>query len=214
MNFAGQRVGVIGTGSSAIQAIPVIAEQAGHLTVFQRTPNFSVPACNAPLDPAFVDAFKANYPGAPPQPSARAWAPASAICRSNRIRADRCSKRRPASRRRRSARCSKNTGASAARTSSASIADTMMNQDTNRIVADFVRDKIRAIVKDPATADALCPTSHPIGTKRICVDSDYYETYNRPNVKLVNLRDESDRAHHAPTVSGWRTAASTNSTRS
>jgi len=64
----------------------------------------------------------------------------------------------------------------------------MMNKDTNRIVADFVRDKIRATVKDPATADALCPTSHPIGTKRICVDTEYYETFNRANVKLVDIR--------------------------
>jgi len=187
VSFAGQRVGVIGTGSSAIQAIPVIAEQAGHLTVFQRTPNFSVPACNAPLDPAFVDAFKANYPAhrrnhrlgmgagfgdlqVEPHPGGPVLETAAGKSQAEvrgllekywRI-----------------------GGANFIGT----IADTMMNPETNRVVADFVRDKIRAVVKDPATADALCPTSHPIGTKRICVDSAYYETYNRANVKLVNLR--------------------------
>ncbi len=92
------------------------------------------------------------------------------------------------------------------------VADTIMNKDTNRIVADFVRDKIRAIVKDPATAAALCPTSHPIGTKRICVDTGYYETYNRPNVKLLDItKNPIERI----TSDGIRspTAAITNSTR-
>ncbi len=187
VSFSGQRVGVIGTGSSAIQAIPVIAEQAGHLTVFQRTSNFSVPACNAPLDPAFVEAFKANYPahrrnhrlgmgagfgdlqiephpGGPVLETAAGQSEAevrSLLEKTWRI-----------------------GGANFIGT----IADTMLNKDTNRIVADFVRDKIRAVVKDTATAAALCPTSHPIGTKRICVDSAYYETYNRANVELVSLR--------------------------
>ena len=187
VSFAGQRVGVIGTGSSAIQAIPVIAETAGHLTVFQRTPNFSVPACNAPLDPAFVEAFKANYPahrqnhrlgmGAgfgdlriEPHPGGPVLETAAGKSDAE-IRA-----------------LLEKTWRIGGANFIGTIADTMMNPETNRIVADFVRDKIRAVVKDRATADALCPTSHPIGTKRICVDSNYYETYNRPNVKLVNLR--------------------------
>ncbi len=187
VSFAGQRVGVIGTGSSAIQAIPVIAETAGHLTVFQRTPNFSVPACNAPLDPAFVEAFKANYPahrqnhrlgmGAgfgdlriEPHPGGPVLETAAGKSDAE-IRA-----------------LLEKTWRIGGANFIGTIADTMMNPETNRIVADFVRDKIRGVVKDRATADALCPTSHPIGTKRICVDSNYYETYNRPNVKLVNLR--------------------------
>ena len=187
VNFAGQRVGVIGTGSSAIQAIPVIAQQAGHLTVFQRTPNFSVPACNGPLDPKFVEAFKANYPGhrrnhrlgmgagfgdlqIEPHPGGPKLETAAGKSEAE-VRA----------------LLEKYWRIGGANFIGV-IADTIINKDTNRIVADFVRDKIRAIVKDPATADALCPTSHPIGTKRICVDSDYYETYNRPNVKLVSLQ--------------------------
>ncbi len=186
VDFGGQRVGVIGTGSSAIQAIPIIAEQAGHLTVFQRTPNFSVPAVNAPLDPNWVDAFKANYaehrrnhrlglgagfgdleieahPGAPLLETAAGKSESEVRALLERVW--------------------RIGGARFTGT----VADTLINKDTNRIVADFVRDKIRSTVKDPKTADALCPTSHPIGTKRICVDSNYYETYNRPNVRLVDL---------------------------
>ena len=186
VDFRGQRVGVIGTGSSAIQAIPVIAQQARTLAVFQRTPNFSVPAANAPLDPNFVDAFKANYPkhrlnhrlglgsgfgdlqiephpGTPPFETSVGQSV-------DEIRAQ----------------LEKYWQIGGARFIGV-VADTIMNKDTNRIVADFVRDKIRAIVKDPATAAALCPTSHPIGTKRICVDTGYYETYNRPNVKLLDI---------------------------
>ncbi len=186
VDFSGKRVGVIGTGSSAIQAIPVIARQAGQLTVFQRTPNFSVPAANAPLDPGFVDAFKQHYaqhrqnhrlglgagfgdlqvephPGAPLLETA-AGKPEAEI----------------------RALLEKYWHIGGARFTGV-IADTLLNEDTNRIVADFVRDKIRAVVKDPATAAALCPTSHPIGTKRICVDTGYFEAYNRPNVKLVDI---------------------------
>ena len=74
-----------------------------------------------------------------------------------------------------------------------------------------MRDKIRAIVRDPATAEALCPTSHPVGTKRICVDTDYYETYNRDNVTLVDVRERADRAAHARAGSRPR-APSTSST--
>jgi cation diffusion facilitator CzcD-associated flavoprotein CzcO len=186
VSFAGQRVGIIGTGSSAIQAIPVIAAEADRLTVFQRTANFSVPAANGPLDPNFVEAFKANYrqhrqnhrlgmgsgfgdlqiephPGGPALQRALDVPEAEAR-----------------------AVLEKYWAIGGARFMGV-IADSMIDETSNRIVADFVRDKIRAIVRDPATAEALCPTSHPIGTKRICVDIGYYETYNRPNVRLVNI---------------------------
>ena len=186
-DFTGQRVGVIGTGSSAIQAIPVIAEQAGHLTVFQRTPNFSVPAANGPLDPAFVSAFKANYAehrqnhrlglGAgfgdlevEPHPSGPVLETAAGKTDAE-VRA----------------LLEKYWHIGGARFIGV-VGDTLANHASNRIVADFVRDKIREVVKDPQTAEDLCPTSHPIGTKRICVDTGYYEAYNRANVKLVNIR--------------------------
>jgi len=193
VSFAGQRVGIIGTGSSAIQAIPVIAAEAEHLTVFQRTPNFSVPAVNGPLDPNFVEAFKIHYPrhrqnhrlgmGAgfgdllvEPHPGAPDLETVAGVSEAE-VRAI----------------LDKYWAIGGARFMSV-IGDAMLNADTNRIIADFVRDKIRATVEDPATAEALCPTSHPIGTKRICVDSDYYETFNRPNVRLVSIaKDPIDR---------------------
>lgn len=186
VSYVGKRVGVIGTGSSAIQAIPVIAETAGHLTVFQRTPNFSVPAVNFPLDPKFVEAFKKHYPehrknhrlgmGAgfgdlrvEPHPATPEFE--TSVGRSE-------AELRTALERNWQIGGARFTG---------TILDTLTNPETNRIVADFVREKIRQIVKDPATAEALCPTSHPIGTKRICVDSGYFETFNRPNVRLVDI---------------------------
>jgi cyclohexanone monooxygenase len=186
VSHVGKRVGVIGTGSSAIQAIPVIAETAGHLTVFQRTPNFSVPAVNYPLDPSFVEAFKKHYPqhrknhrlgmGAgfgdlrvEPHPGTPEFETSAGRSEAE-LRAA----------------LEHNWRIGGARFTG-TILDTLMNPETNRIVADFVREKIRQIVKDPATAEALCPTSHPIGTKRICVDSGYFETFNRPNVKLVDI---------------------------
>lgn len=187
VDFRGRRVGAIGTGSSAIQAIPVIAEQAEALTVFQRTPNFSVPAQNAPLDDDWVSRFKSDYrkhryyhkhgmgqgfgdleaEAKPHGPVVEAAAEVSADEARQLLE-----------------HYWKTGGARFMGV----LGDTLINPATNEFVADFVRDKIRAIVKDPATAEALCPTSHPIGTKRICVDTDYYETFNRENVELVDLR--------------------------
>ncbi len=186
VDFAGRRVGIIGTGSSAIQAIPVIAEQAAHLTVFQRTPNFSVPAKNAPLDEEWVKAFKKHYREhrryhklgqgqgfgeleIEPRPAGPVVESAAEISREE-------------ARALLEARWERG-GAYFIGV----LGDTVINPEINALVADFVREKIRGIVKDPETAEALCPTSHPIGTKRICVDTDYYETFNRDNVTLVDL---------------------------
>jgi cyclohexanone monooxygenase len=188
VSFTGQRVGVIGTGSSAIQAIPVIAQEAAHLTVFQRTPNFSVPACNAPLDPKFVEAFKANYPGHRQNHRLGMGAGFGDLQiepHPGGPKLDTAAGKSEAEVRELLEKYWRIGGANFM----GAIADTIISKDTNRIVADFVRDKIRAVVKNRATADALCPTSHPIGTKRICVDTGYYETYNRPNVKLVSIAD-------------------------
>jgi cyclohexanone monooxygenase len=186
VDFAGKRVGIIGTGSSAIQAIPVIAETAAHLTVFQRTPNFSVPARNAPLDADFVAGFKAHYRRhrelhklgqgsgfgdlqVTPEPRGPAVESGAELTGEQLT-----------------AILEQYWQTGGARFIGA-IGDTLISEATNRLVADFVRARIRRIVRDSATAEALCPTSHPIGTKRICVDSDYYETFNRPNVMLVDV---------------------------
>jgi len=187
VDFEGQRVGVIGAGSSAIQAVPIIAEQASRLTVFQRTPNFSVPAHNAALDPEFVEEFKTHYRehrrlhqrglasgfgGVEIQPKEFAPAAPSALALSDE-QLDRI--------------CEEWWEIGGARFLGA-IGDTMISEEANQLVADFVHRKIREIVKDPITAEALCPTSYPIGTKRICVDTGYYETYNREDVRLVDLQ--------------------------
>ncbi len=206
VSFAGKRVGVIGTGSSAIQAIPVIAAQAERVVVFQRTPNFSVPARNEPLDDAFVEAFKRHYRehrrlaregkasgfgGLEAEPKEQGPAVESAReatdAELRRILEDYW-----------------DTGG--ARFIGA-LGDTLLDEQANEFVAEFVRDKIRSIVRDPATAERLCPRSHPIGTKRICVDTGYYETFNRDNVELVDLTEtpiERVTGHGVRTADGER----------
>ncbi len=181
VDFTGRRVAVIGTGSSAIQSIPLIASQAAELTVFQRTPNFSIPAHNGPVDAAKkaeIEADRAAYrerarqsrtgvPGPQPEISAlavsdeerraayeEAWAQGGLFSLS---------------------RCFNDLGA---------------NQAANDTVAEFIRSKIRDIVDDPETADKLCPTDYPYGTKRPCLDDDYFATYNQDHVHLVDLRAE------------------------
>jgi cyclohexanone monooxygenase len=179
VDFAGMRVGVIGTGSSGIQAIPAIAREAEQLVVFQRTPNFSVPARNRPLDNTYVRHVKDNYgelrqkarasgagvPVDPPTTSALAVTPEE---------------------RRRRFELGWELGGPPA--VMAAYNDILLNEEANSALADFVREKIRETVRDPVVAERLTPHDHPIGTKRICVDTDYYATYNRPNVTLVDLR--------------------------
>ncbi len=181
VDFTGQRVGVIGTGSSAIQSIPEIARQAGHLHVFQRTPHFSVPARNAPLAPETTRHWKQHYP----QLRQRAREEgASGVIYDFATRSALAAT--PEERQREyEARWAKG-GANFMH----AFNDLLVNREANDTAADFVRGKIAQIVKDPETARALSPTRYPIGTKRICVDSDYYATYNRPNVTLVDLRRE------------------------
>ncbi len=178
VDFTGLRVAVVGTGSSAVQAIPVIARQASALTVFQRTATYAVPAHNGPLDPALEARIKADYPGfrarnrqmrggfgseSPPNPgSAEAASPAE----------------REASFEARWQR----GGFSLL----GAFDDLMVNPTSNALAAEFVRGKIRAAVVDPATATLLSP-QHTIGCKRLCVDTGYYETFNRPNVRLVDV---------------------------
>jgi cyclohexanone monooxygenase len=170
----------VGTGSTGIQAIPAIAKQAEHVYVFQRTPNFSVPAQNAPLDPEFVRELKANYRehrrkqresffGVPVEPN-----PKSAL------------EVTPAEQRQEyETRWAYGGGATVLQ----AFADLLINKQANDTVADFVRSKIRETVRDPAVAEKLMPHDHPLGTKRICVDTGYYDTYNRENVTLIDIRD-------------------------
>jgi cyclohexanone monooxygenase len=178
VDFTGKRVGVIGTGSSAIQAIPVIAEQADRLTVFQRTPNYSVPARNAPLEADERRAVKADYAGR----RQRAWQnPTGLLFPINDARAVEAT---PEQRRREyEARWAKGGV-----TFMGSFNDLLFNEQSNETAAEFVRGKIRATVRDPALAATLSP-HNIIGCKRLCVDTGYYATYNRDNVTLVDVSD-------------------------
>jgi cyclohexanone monooxygenase len=179
VDLTGLRVGVVGTGSSAIQAIPVIAGQAAHVTVFQRTPNFSIPSRNRAMPGEYAQSWKDVYP-------ARR---AEARFTRNGILAnpnDQSAIETPEAER---LAVFEQRWASGGTTFMAAFNDLIFNKASNDTAADFVRGKIRAMVKDPVKADLLAPVNHPIGTKRICVDTNYYLTYNRPNVDLVDVRD-------------------------
>jgi cyclohexanone monooxygenase len=178
VDFSGQRVGIIGTGSSAIQSIPLIAEQAAHLFVFQRTPNFSMPAHNAPLDPAYEQQVKARYAEFRRQARESRVGFVTERSGESALAVDAVERAREYERR-------WNRGGLGF---SATYADLLTDQAANDTAAEFFRAKIRAIVRDPAVAEALMPTDYPLGTKRLCVDTGYYATFNRDNVTLIDLR--------------------------
>ena len=179
VGFAGKRVGVIGTGSSAIQAIPVIAAEAEHLTVFQRTPNYSIPARNGSIDPDYVREIKAEYPAFRARNLRMHAGFGSKIFRkeSSALEDD------PQERQAAYADRWKRGGLSFL----GAYNDLLISRDANETAADFVRGRIRAIVKDPDVAVLLCP-DNVIGCKRPCLDTGYFETYNRPNVELLDAR--------------------------
>jgi cyclohexanone monooxygenase len=179
VDFTALKVGVIGTGSSAIQSIPIIAEQAAHLTVFQRTPNFSVPARNAPLTDDERRSFRANYPEIRRRareemkngivqelPDRGAHDDADEVRRAKYM--DRWTR--------------------GGLTFMGAYNNLALDRAANDTAASFIRERIAEIVKDPETARLLQPDDHPVGSKRICVDTDYYATFNRANVSLVSLR--------------------------
>ena len=178
VDFAGKRVAVIGTGSSGIQAIPVIAQQAAHLTVFQRTPNFSIPAWDGPLDPAAEREIKANYA------ALRRQACETSTGLPEEFREAYALEATPEER----AREFKARWEAGGFPFLFAYSDLLTDRQANELAAEFVRNKIRARVNDPEVAELLCPDDHPFGTKRLCVDTDYYETYNRDNVTLVSLK--------------------------
>jgi cyclohexanone monooxygenase len=178
VDLSGQRVGVIGTGSSAIQAIPVLAQQVSELVVFQRTPNFSIPSRNGKMTPDYEQSWKTTYPEK--REKARYMRSGVLYPINDKSAIAVAEEERRAEYEARWA-----AGGTAFM---ASFNDLILDQRSNDTAAEFVREKIRAIVKDPAVAELLAPKGYPIGTKRICVDTAYFETYNRPNVKLVDVR--------------------------
>jgi cyclohexanone monooxygenase len=178
VDFTGKRVGVIGTGSSGIQAIPVVAEQAAELYVFQRTAAYSLPAGNHPLDPAEQAAIKADYAGFRARNSRMPSAGNSRFPANPASIFDATPDEREAAFQFRWARGGPGL--------LGTYGDIMVNKDANDIAAEYVREKIRQIVKDPDVAARLSP-QQVLGCKRICLDTNYYETFNRPNVHLVDV---------------------------
>ena len=179
VDFSGQRVGVIGTGSSGIQCIPAIASQAAEVVVFQRTPNFSIPAWNRPLPLPEQAAWKANY--AEHRKKAKTTRSGILYDYSEYASADVSDAERQQEYERRWAKGGANY--------THAFNDIYSNQKANDEAAEFVRNKIRATVKDPLVAEKLAPKDHAIGTKRICVDTDFYDTFNLPHVSLVDLKE-------------------------
>ncbi len=179
VDFSGQRVGIIGTGASGIQAIPVIAEQAEHLTVFQRTAQFTLPAVNYPVPPQLERMWKDNYAewrrrgrlsfGGLPYPAAQ------------RSALDVTAEERTAA-------FEKAWSKGAIVFALGTFSDLFVDDDANEMAADFVRAKIDEIVHDPAVAGMLKPHGYPFAAKRLPMDTNYYETFNRSNVTLVDLR--------------------------
>jgi cyclohexanone monooxygenase len=179
VDFSGRRVAVIGTGSSGIQAIPEIAKNCDSLVVFQRTPNFSIPARNQPMSGEYEQSWKSDYPAR--RQRAREQTRSGTIYEfavKSALDASEVEREREFERR------WEMGGANFLQ----SFNDLLINEDANHTAAEFVREKIRATVKSPEVAATLVPRGHPLGAKRICIDTDYYATFNRGNVSLVDLR--------------------------
>ncbi len=194
VDFTGKVVGVIGTGSSAVQSIPIIAQQAKHLVVFQRTPSYAVPAHNGPIDPGHEARVKADYAGFRARNSLMPGALGSIYPRNDASVLDASDEERKAAFEFRWQR----GGLSFTGT----YGDLMLKTEANAYAAEFVREKIRATVRDPAVAAKLIP-KHVLGCKRLIIDTGYFETFNRPNVELVDI---SDAPIERMTQSGLRAA--------
>ena len=170
---------MVGTGSSGIQSIPVIAQQASHVVVFQRTPNFSLPARNEPLAPATQAEVKADYRAL--RDTARSSFSAIAVSAPTEMAME----VEPDERQRRYEAAWALGGLMSVTTT---FRDLILDKAANDTAADFIRSKISELVDDPEVARVLTPTDHPFATKRPCLDTGYFETFNRDNVTLVDLR--------------------------
>ena len=180
VDFSAKRVGQIGTGSTGIQAAPVIAETAAHLTVFQRTANYSVPARNGPLTPEFKRYAKQNA-------AEIRQVMHSSVNGHPWLISDRLALKTPPEERQALYETAWETGGLRFR---AAFRDLLVDKAANDTAATFIRNKIREIVKDPATAAKLSDFDHPYASKRPPIDTDYFETFNRDNVELVDVRAE------------------------
>ena len=180
VDFTGKRVAIIGTGSSAVQSIPLIAEEADELVVYQRTAAYSTPAFNRPLTNSEIDTMKGNYDQYREE---QRLSPAGII---NPERQLERVMDVPKEERQRRFEEAWDEGLLTGLMST--FSDIQLDENANHEVAEFIRDRIRNTVQDRQTADDLTPKAYPYATKRPCIDTNYYETYNRENVSLVNLR--------------------------
>jgi cation diffusion facilitator CzcD-associated flavoprotein CzcO len=178
VDFTGKQVAVIGTGSSGIQSIPLIAEQAAHLYVFQRTPNYSVPAGNKPLSDDERAHVKATY-GERRRLSWRSGGGSPHIAHPKLTMEASPEERREAFEKRWEL-----GGVLFSKTFSDQMVDMAANEEARK----FYEEKVRAVIDDPDVADLLIPNDHPIGTKRICTDTNYFQTFNLPHVSLISVR--------------------------
>ncbi|MEM7091748.1 MAG: NAD(P)/FAD-dependent oxidoreductase [Actinomycetota bacterium] len=189
VSFEGKRVGVIGTGSSGVQSIPEIAKEAAHVTVFQRTPQYALPARNRPLDDDERERYRRDWATLRDSMYRRGGWPFP-------LQTERADDFTPEQRRERYEELWTEGGM---HLSINSYRGVLTDEELNDEVSDFVRDKIRAAVDDPATARKLLPDYH-FGTKRLILDNGYFETYNRDNVTLVDLREDPIQSFSADAV--------------
>jgi cation diffusion facilitator CzcD-associated flavoprotein CzcO len=194
VSFAGKRVGLVGTGSSGIQIVPVVAEQAAELHVFQRTPSFTMPMRNTKLDPEYVAELKRNYP------AIRAVARASHLGGVRPVTSRPFFSITPDQRQ----RVMEDGWARGGLDFLGLFSDLLINPEANEHVAEFVRGKISETVKDPALAEKLKPRGYPIFARRPCLDTNYYESFNLPH---VHLQDCLEHPIERVTEKGIRTSA-------
>ena len=180
VDFKGKRVGIIGTGATAIQTIQTIAKDVGSLTVFQRTPNWSAPLHNAKVTDAEMRDIKSRYE----EIFARCF------------ETNGCFIHQPDPRSvfdvtvaEREAFWEKLYAEPGFGIWQGNFRDILMDRDANKLISEFIARKIRARVKDPATADKLIPKNHGFGTRRVPLEGGYFEVYNQPNVKLVDINE-------------------------
>ncbi|MCM2393219.1 flavin-containing monooxygenase [Streptomyces albipurpureus] len=180
VDFTGKRVAIIGTGSSGVQSIPAIAQQAAQVTVLQRTAGFTLPAHNRPLTADDHNSVKADYPALRQASRTSALGiPASEPPTLSALEAS------PEDR---TARYQERWDEGAIARLSSAFTDLTTDMEANATAVAFIHSKIREIVKDPATAEKLLPRDYPFGAKRTCFDTGYYAAFNRDNVELVDVR--------------------------
>ncbi len=183
VDFTGKRIGQIGTGSTGIQAAPVIAESAGHLTVFQRTANFSVPARNGPWDGEYANWVRDHYD------EIKALVLSTPNAHPFRISPNKAMEISDAERLELYDRAWEKGGLRFRGV----FQDLLLSQDANDTAAEFIKSKIRETVTDPETARMLSDIDHPYAAKRPPIDTNYFETFNRSNVTLVDVRADPIR---------------------